>query len=176
MTSASWARTRKAARPIVARTRKPIATRGATYSHAAVRPIRSVLLSWEVFTSSSRDRVPQTNHNDRWRGARNQQEVTHEKMASDYDRSVLASYSANVAGMSSRTRFCAATSVIGRSSAKLRRSPFTAYWQGRNWIRREDAPVSSSGRWGRRRARVGRVLRTHAPTPEACAWVVLNRR
>ena len=43
-----------------------------------------------------------------------------------------SSYSAYACSTRSRTRSCAAASAIGRSSAKLRRSPLTEYWRAGN--------------------------------------------
>src|SRR2546425_9236116 len=40
-----------------------------------------------------------------------------------------SSCSSNASSTSSRMRFCAATSAIGRSSANVRRSPFTWHWR-----------------------------------------------
>src|SRR5439155_17496218 len=54
--------------------------------------------------------------------------------------SARSSYSLYASSTSSRTRFCALASTIGRSSAKLRRSPLTAYWRAGNVTLRPPAP------------------------------------
>src|SRR5437879_6285912 len=54
--------------------------------------------------------------------------------------SARSSYSLYASSTSSRTRFCALVSTIGRSSAKLRRSPLTAYWRAGNVTLRPPAP------------------------------------
>ena len=56
---------------------------------------------------------------------------------------VSSSYSAYACSTSSRMRSCALVSAMGRSSAKLRRSPLTAYWRAGNVTLRPPPPRRS---------------------------------